>query len=83
MPHLAEAGIPGSFRLAEADLEESFPTRLRLTRRSLGLTQAQLADWLRVDESTVWGWENGAHKPLPRHRKRVIELCRSAWQTLG
>lgn len=48
--------------------------RLRLARRSAGLTQKQLAEELEVDSITVSRWERGVTTPsLPRLR-RVAEL---------
>jgi transcriptional regulator with XRE-family HTH domain len=48
--------------------------RLRTARRSVGLTQKQLADELGVESITVSRWERGVTSPsLPRLR-RVAEL---------
>ena len=48
--------------------------RLRTARRSVGLTQKQLADELGVESITVSRWERGATTPsLPRLR-RIAEL---------
>lgn len=38
---------------------------VRILRRRLGLTQAQLAEALRVDQSTVSRWERGIEEPRP------------------
>jgi transcriptional regulator with XRE-family HTH domain len=51
--------------------EEGFPGWLRLQRLLMGLTQRELARRLRVDESSVRGWENGKHQPTRRNRRRV------------
>ena len=48
--------------------------RLRVARRSVGLTQKQLADKLGVESITVSRWERGVTSPsLPRLR-RIAEL---------
>jgi transcriptional regulator with XRE-family HTH domain len=48
--------------------------RLRTARRSVGLTQKQLADELGVESITVSRWERGVTTPtLPRLR-RIAEL---------
>ena len=48
--------------------------RLRVARRSAGLTQRQLADQLGVESITVSRWERGVTTPsLPRLRK-IAEL---------
>jgi transcriptional regulator with XRE-family HTH domain len=48
--------------------------RLRIARRSVGLTQKQLAEELEVDSITVSRWERGVTTPsLPRLR-RIAEL---------
>lgn len=38
------------------------PGALRATRRSLRLTQQQLAEALGVPQSTIWRWETGKHE---------------------
>ena len=48
--------------------------RLRIARRSAGLTQKQLAELLHVESITVSRWERGVTMPsLPRLR-RIAEL---------
>ena len=39
-------------------------TKIRKRRQELGLTQKQLADIVKVDESSVISWESGKHFPL-------------------
>jgi len=41
------------------------PTMVKAIRRSRELTQEQLARELGVTFSTVNGWENGRHRPIP------------------
>jgi transcriptional regulator with XRE-family HTH domain len=41
------------------------PRLVRGIRRARGLTQEQLAHALGVTFSTVNGWENGRHRPIP------------------
>ena len=57
------ANFLGPLQLKPAELPSDFPARLQVIRRDLGLTQSQLAERLGVDESTVWGWEKGRHRP--------------------
>ena len=46
------------------------PDELREARARLGLTQAQLAEWLAVGLRTVKGWESG-RSPVPK----AVELA--------
>jgi transcriptional regulator with XRE-family HTH domain len=41
------------------------PALVREIRRARNLTQEQLAHLLGVTFSTVNGWENGRHRPIP------------------
>jgi transcriptional regulator with XRE-family HTH domain len=41
----------------------SLPERLRVSRRTLGLSQRELARRLDVDESTLARWERGTRRP--------------------
>lgn len=43
-------------------------------RESRGLTQAQIADRLEVDKSTVSKWESGDSTPLRKYRRKLCEL---------
>jgi transcriptional regulator with XRE-family HTH domain len=53
----------------------SFPTLVREIRRARQLTQEQLARELQVTFSTVNGWENGKHRPIPVLAKRLLEMA--------
>jgi transcriptional regulator with XRE-family HTH domain len=48
--------------------------RLRTARRSVGLTQKQLADELGVESITVSRWERGATAPSLSRLRRIAEL---------
>jgi transcriptional regulator with XRE-family HTH domain len=48
--------------------------RLRTARRSVGLTQKQLADELGVESITVSRWERGATSPSLTRLRRIAEL---------
>jgi len=50
--------------------------RLASRRKSLGLTQEDLAALLRVEPSTVRRWERGETKPLPWMRPRLAKELR-------
>ena len=43
-------------------------------RERRGLTQAQIADWLNVDKSSVSKWESGDSTPLRKYRQKLCEL---------
>lgn len=43
-------------------------------RERRGLTQAQIADRLNVDKSSVSKWENGDSTPLRKYRPVLCEL---------
>lgn len=43
-------------------------------RERRGLTQAQIADRLEVDKSTVSKWESGDSTPLRKYRRKLCEL---------
>ena len=42
-----------------------------LARKRLGMTQAQVAEKLGIDQSTVAGWEQGRWKPAVQSLPRV------------
>ncbi len=43
-------------------------------RERRGLTQAQIADRLNVDKSSVSKWESGDSTPLRKYRRKLCEL---------
>jgi len=53
----------------------NFAALVREIRRTLGITQEQLARDLHVTFSTVNGWENGKHRPIPALVGRLVELA--------
>jgi len=44
-------------------LEQPFSERLRVRRQALGLSQKELADAVRINESTLGRWESGRSRP--------------------
>lgn len=48
------------------------PADLKATRKALGLTQAALAERLKVTRSTVWRWESGA---VPPEHPEILRLA--------
>jgi transcriptional regulator with XRE-family HTH domain len=52
---------------------ETFGSRVRLVRRALGLTQAQLAARIGVAEATVRSWETDRAHPQPRWLRRLAK----------
>jgi transcriptional regulator with XRE-family HTH domain len=55
------------------DIEEIHSEILRETRKSMGLTQAALADLLGVTSNTVARWEAG-RVPGRKHREQILAL---------
>jgi transcriptional regulator with XRE-family HTH domain len=53
----------------------SFPMLVREIRKARHLTQEQLARELQVTFSTVNGWENGKHRPIPALATRLLEIA--------
>ena len=51
-----------------------FPAGLRRVRIANGLTQAQLADQLGVEQATVSRWESGAQRPDPATQDRIRDF---------
>jgi DNA-binding transcriptional regulator YiaG len=51
------------------------PTLVREIRKSRHMTQEQLARELQVTFSTVNGWENGKHRPIPALARKLVELA--------
>ena len=52
--------------------------QLRTLRKSLGFTQGQLAERLRVSAITVHRWEAGKSRPHPMARQRLEEIAEAA-----
>jgi putative transcriptional regulator len=52
-----------------------FTALVREIRQARHITQEQLARELRVTFSTVNGWENGKHRPIPALERRLVELA--------
>ena len=46
------------------------------------LTQAALAGKMDVEQSTVAGWETGAHTPLPKRWKRLANILGVSRRTI-
>jgi transcriptional regulator with XRE-family HTH domain len=62
--------------------KDGVAARLRIARRSAGLTQRQLADKLGVESITVSRWERGVTSPsLPRLR-RIAEITETTMSDL-
>ena len=41
-----------------------------------GMTQAELAEKLEVDQTAVSNWEKGKNPPLPKYRKKLCYIFR-------
>jgi transcriptional regulator with XRE-family HTH domain len=61
---------------------QSFPDWLRRCRTVAGFSQEKLAGLLRVDESTVVGWEQGRHRPTKRNQLKIQKFFCS-WEPAG
>ena len=55
-----------------------FPALVRGIRTARGLTQEQLAREIGVTFSTVNGWENGRHRPIPALVTRFLDIASAA-----
>jgi DNA-binding XRE family transcriptional regulator len=55
-----------------------FPSLVRDLRQVRGLTQEQLAREIGVTFSTINGWENGKHQPMPVLATRLLEMAEEA-----
>jgi len=54
------------------------PSLIRNIRASRGLTQEALAREIGVTFSTVNGWENGRHRPIPALVTRLLDIASAA-----
>ena len=64
--------IPGIIHFlgyAPHDPDWSFGQRLKAIRSALGLSQVQLANQAKLDESTVARWEREGHRPSKKNLK--------------
>ena len=58
------------------------PRLLKTIRKTLSLTQEQLAHRLGVSFVTVNGWENGKRKPSPLARRQIEQLVKESGMRL-
>jgi DNA-binding transcriptional regulator YiaG len=56
--------------------------RLRAKRRALGLSIAEAARWLGVDEGTFGKWERGTGVPIRRHTEVVTRFLHASLDAL-
>jgi len=54
------------------------PSLVKTIRASRGLTQEALAREIGVTFSTVNGWENGKHRPIPALVTRLLDIASAA-----
>ena len=59
------------------------PSLIRNIRAALGLTQEALAREIGVTFSTVNGWENGRHRPIPALITRLHDIASAAGLTMA
>ncbi len=62
---------------------ENVPRLLKTIRKTLSLTQEQLAHRLGVSFVTVNEWENGKRKPSPLARRQIEQLMKEVGMRLG
>lgn len=60
-------------------MEIKFSENLRILRRSHKLTQAQLAEYVDVDQRTISAWEKGVCEP---NFACIVKLCEIFSETL-
>ena len=65
------------------DIVGDFPSLLRAARKEKNWSQAELADKVEADISTVKRWENGTGLPRPHHRAKLCEVFETNNQALG
>jgi DNA-binding transcriptional regulator YiaG len=53
---------------------ESFPEKLKTCRMRMGLSQREFAIRLRIDPSTIAGWETCRHKPTNIYSKLLGQI---------
>ena len=71
--------VPGEMVPEPAALTAiDIPALVREIRKSRQMTQEQLARELEVTFSTVNGWENGKHRPIPVLARKLVELAEAA-----
>ncbi|MDE2471896.1 MAG: helix-turn-helix transcriptional regulator [Bradyrhizobium sp.] len=56
----------------------TFGRHIQNARRSLGLTQAELAARLAVDKQSISNWECERSTPWPKERERVLSMLLQA-----
>jgi transcriptional regulator with XRE-family HTH domain len=61
-----------------ADLKQQWGAAIRAQRELLGMTQRQLADAIKVDQSAVSLWEKGAKAPTVEHQLAVARALKVA-----
>jgi len=64
---------------------DNFQNRIKLTRNSLGLSQAVLALKTGVSQPTVANWENGSHVPRQAVLEKISDVLgvSSSWLLTG
>lgn len=65
-----------SRREREADSRKEFGTTLRAMRRTMMLTQAELAALIGVKRGTLAQWERGDTLPQPPHMRAIVAASR-------
>lgn len=56
--------------------------KLRIARWKLGLTQAEVAQRMNVDQAAVSNWENGITVPQRKYRKPLEDLFGEPFEVL-
>jgi putative transcriptional regulator len=69
---------PGGQMTASTPTAIDFSALVREIRQARHITQEQLARELQVTFSTVNGWENGKHRPIPALARSLVELAEAS-----
>ena len=83
MPYTISYRTPLALDYLGGQMPDAIPTKtpidftalVREIRQARHITQEQLARELQVTFSTVNGWENGKHRPIPALERRLVELA--------
>jgi transcriptional regulator with XRE-family HTH domain len=68
--------VTGASLMTTTDID--FSSLVRRIRDARGITQEQLARELEVTFSTVNGWENGKHQPIPSLARRLLDMAEAS-----
>lgn len=53
------------------------PELIRQTRAAMAMTQKEFADYLGVEENTVYRWEANVHMPVGKKARVILDRART------